>query len=648
MRQWVAMAEQAVAALQVQFQTAMGELQRQNIELQTQLTYSQQQSANEVETLRQEVAAATLGPSGPPRQQYAMGVDTRLLGKPSDFQGTQEAWRDWSAVFKGYVGAVLPRLQRLMPDAQSSATAIVNATILEDVDRAASAQLYWMLLMICKGAALNIVLLAGDSEGLEAWRQLCEMYEPKMRTLFAGQLMSILSFSLQGDVGERLVAWEREIAVYERGSGKALDDEVKIGTFLLRLPESSLKTHLLMRVDTLTAWTDFRSEVVAISRAITAAQAQPAPMDVSAVGKGKKGKGNQGGGRGGYQQSAVCSRCGAANHQRANCPHADKTCHKCGKVGHLGAVCRSAATTGGGGGKGSQKAPKGKGKGSGKTCWNCNETGHVSAQCPKKKKVNAVDDTGAEPENQLALYDANNCAISSYFDLGMVSAAEEICAVGGAMVETGGTFDIEIDSGAEVSCLPACIGADTYPLHETRLSMCHGYHVVAGGGKLHELGARILGLEAAADGGESVNLLVRFRVMEIGKALLSTQDLSRCGWETVFPAGGASAYLHRPASGTRIDLVRKRCAWYLRATLKPHSESPLTASEEFMEVLSLGRMMGVRPVQEGGASGSGFAQDAEDAECEESEKVKKMVKPTAPSAAEREEHVSSGHAVFRT
>ena len=83
------MAEQAIAAQQQQFQTAMGELQRQNLELQTQLTYSQQQAASEVETLRQEVAAASL--QGPPRQQHAMGVDTRLLGKPSDFQGTQEA-----------------------------------------------------------------------------------------------------------------------------------------------------------------------------------------------------------------------------------------------------------------------------------------------------------------------------------------------------------------------------------------------------------------------------------------------------------------------------------------------------------------------------------------------------------------------------
>ena len=94
-------------------------------------------------------------------------------------------------------------------------------------------------------------------------------------------------------------------------------------------------------------------------------------------------------------------------------------------------------------------------------------------------------------------------AIGSYFDLGSVSEwtlelrgeNEGICSVGTASVCEGDVVDIEIDSGAEVSCIPSNIGADTYPLHETRLSMCGGHHVAAGGGKLHELGARILGLE---------------------------------------------------------------------------------------------------------------------------------------------------------
>ena len=156
-------------------------------------------------------------------------VWTRLLGKQGDFSGAQDAWRDWSAVFWSYADAAVPRQQKLMVEAA----------------------LYWMMLTTCKGATLNIVFLAGDSEGLAGWRQLTEKYEPKMRTRFAGQLLSILSPSPQGDATERITAWERDMATYERDSGKVLDDEIKIGTFLLRLPESKLKTHLPMRVDTL-------------------------------------------------------------------------------------------------------------------------------------------------------------------------------------------------------------------------------------------------------------------------------------------------------------------------------------------------------------------------------------------------------------
>ena len=95
-------------------------------------------------------------------------MDTRLLEKPCDFLGAQEAWRDWSIAFKVHAGAAVPRLQKLMEDAAKAAAQVPNATILEDDDRAASAQRYWMMLMICKGATLKIVFLARDSEGLEA------------------------------------------------------------------------------------------------------------------------------------------------------------------------------------------------------------------------------------------------------------------------------------------------------------------------------------------------------------------------------------------------------------------------------------------------------------------------------------------------
>ena len=215
------MAEDAMRAMHQQFTAALEGLTRQNTELQNQPNQSRQQAANGLAALRQGAWGAPLRGT----QATGVGVDTRLLGKPRDFSGAHDACRDWNTVFKGYAGAAIPRLQKLM--------------------EAASTQLYWMMLMICKGAALNIVFLARDSEGLEAWRQLTEKYEPKMRTRFAGQLVSILSNSFQGDTTERITAWEREIATYERDSGKILDDEIKVGAVLLRLPESQLKTHLL-------------------------------------------------------------------------------------------------------------------------------------------------------------------------------------------------------------------------------------------------------------------------------------------------------------------------------------------------------------------------------------------------------------------
>ena len=152
------------------------------------------------------------------------------------------------------------------------------------------------------------------------------------------------------------------------------------------------------------------------------------------------------------------------------------------------------------------------------------EFGHMSSQCPKKK-VRAVEEstTASQAGSQDTIMVGS---VGRYFDVGSVSevildvrgADEKICSMDAPKVREGESVDMETDSGSEVSCLPVNIGADTYPLHETRLSMCGGHYVAAGGRKLHEFGARILGLEAANVRGDVVNLLVRLRVMNIGKA----------------------------------------------------------------------------------------------------------------------------------
>ena len=167
---------------------------------------------------------------------------------------------------------------------------------------------------------------------------------------------------------------------------------------------------------------------------------------------------------------------------------------------------------------------KGRGGGTGanaaKTCWNCSESGRKSSQCPKEK-VHSVEKSTTASQAGSSQDTIMVESVGSYSDVGSVSevtleprgADEKICSMG-----EGESVHIEIDSGAEVSCLPANIGADTYSVHETWISMCGRHHLAAGGGKLHELGARILGLEAANVRGDVVNLLVRSRVMNIKKS----------------------------------------------------------------------------------------------------------------------------------
>ena len=237
-------------AMQQQFTTALDSWTRQNIDLQAELVQGRQQGASERAALRQEVRTARVTEGGSRcghtalKARRLLGCSRRVARLECSVLGLR--WRS---------GATTPEADwKLRKQERRSQT---PRSWRKEIGQHRK-QLYWMMLMTCKGAALNIVFLASDSKGLEAWRQLTEKYEPKMRTRSAARMMPILSFSLQAETTERITALEREIATHERDGGKVLDDEIKIGTFLLRLPESQLKTHLLMRVDT--KWTDFRSD----------------------------------------------------------------------------------------------------------------------------------------------------------------------------------------------------------------------------------------------------------------------------------------------------------------------------------------------------------------------------------------------------
>ena len=77
-----------------------------------------------------------------------IGVDTRNLGKPSQINGTDSAWRDWSVVFRCYAALVHPALKDEMQRVERLSTAETNAGLLEGEQVRTSSDLHRLLLHI--------------------------------------------------------------------------------------------------------------------------------------------------------------------------------------------------------------------------------------------------------------------------------------------------------------------------------------------------------------------------------------------------------------------------------------------------------------------------------------------------------------------
>ena len=78
-----------------------------------------------------------------------------------------------------------------------------------DSDEALSAQLCYVLAMLAKGRALDIMQNPGPGEGVEAFRKLEETYHPKLASRFAGSLSLILTTKFGPDIESELECLKR-------------------------------------------------------------------------------------------------------------------------------------------------------------------------------------------------------------------------------------------------------------------------------------------------------------------------------------------------------------------------------------------------------------------------------------------------------
>ena len=278
--------------------------------------------------------------TGTPGQRVRAGVvDTRVIGKPDQFDGDPMKYADWSLKLRSYFGAVDQRYQEELTTTETSSTPRLDATLGSE-ESALSTQMYCILVMTTAGAASDKCHNAGVNEGFEAWRQFVMEWEPKLRTRYVGLLMNVLVYRLRDDIPTKLAAFERTAHDYENQSAKTADDDIKIGVTMLGMEDMRVKEHHIRSSARITSWNQVREEILETTRTQQYIDSQPMPMQFGASPK-SKGKGEDSKGKGKGKGKGEDKAKDAKNESSKKAESDDqRQCFYCQKTGHVKAECR--------------------------------------------------------------------------------------------------------------------------------------------------------------------------------------------------------------------------------------------------------------------------------------------------------------------
>ena len=403
------------------------------------------------------VPAISQGSAASPPNAIGL-VDTRSLGKPEIFKGDEGSFADWAFIFKSYVGCIAQEYIPLLERCEQSRSPMVNRG-LAPADQRLSNQLYYMMVMLLRGRALDIAHNCGIGEGFETYRRLFEQYHPRVASKYVGSLSLILSTRFSNDIESELEAFDKTIRRYESESGKTLDDEILLGVVVNGLQDSATRDHIIRNSARLTTFQQVRTELLEIARTNRVLSQMPAPMDIGALpkgkgGKGKKGKGDQKGGKGSGKSA---TKDGKGKETPKTNPNADKECFYCKKKGHVKAECRKKAAD-----------DKQKSKGSGK-----HRTPNAAAPSDEPEPMSATPtqettfiasaiagqhevlvDTGAGMHLFQAGFDQFATKLNSKANTGLVTVTGEPLETGGlkrsVIATEGGDFNIDYAESSKV------------------------------------------------------------------------------------------------------------------------------------------------------------------------------------------------------